>query len=190
LPFPGLDFFVIVSTNNILMELAMKSLNDQLSQYAAYHRDPRNIMTHFVGIPMIVLAITTLLARPGIELFGLMLSPAMLLALASVIYYLILDLFFGLVMTLLMAVMVWADAMLAAGSSILWLSAGIGLFVIGWVLQFIGHYYEGKKPAFVDDIMGLVIGPLFVAAEALFILGLCAKTQQEIEKRVGPIKTV
>lgn len=168
----------------------MRSLIDQLSQYAAYHRDPRNIITHFIGIPMIVLAITTLLARPGIELFGFMVSPAMLLALVSVIYYLILDLFFGLVMTLVMTVMVWAGAWLAADSTMFWLSAGIGLFAIGWLFQFIGHYYEGKKPAFVDDIMGLVIGPLFVTAEALFLLGLCGKTQQEIEKRVGPIKTL
>lgn len=41
----------------------MRSLTDQLSQYAAYHRDRRNVHTHFVGIPMIVLALTTLLGR-------------------------------------------------------------------------------------------------------------------------------
>ena len=32
----------------------MKSLVDHLSQYAAYHRDPRNIASHFIGIPLIV----------------------------------------------------------------------------------------------------------------------------------------
>lgn len=31
----------------------MKTLIDHLSQYADYHRDPRNIRTHFVGVPMI-----------------------------------------------------------------------------------------------------------------------------------------
>ena len=41
----------------------MRSLTDQLSQYATYHRDRRNVLTHFVGIPMIVLALTTLLGR-------------------------------------------------------------------------------------------------------------------------------
>ena len=39
----------------------MKTLIDQLGQYGAYHRDPRNIATHFVGVPMIMLAVTTLL---------------------------------------------------------------------------------------------------------------------------------
>jgi uncharacterized membrane protein YGL010W len=53
-----------------------------------------------------------------------------------------------------------------------WLAWGIGLFVVGWIIQFVGHYFEGRKPAFMDDIMGLAIGPLFVAAELAFLLGL------------------
>ncbi len=43
----------------------MKSLVEHLANYAAYHRDPRNVATHFIGIPMIVLAVTTLLGRPA-----------------------------------------------------------------------------------------------------------------------------
>ena len=35
----------------------MKTPTDHLAQYAAYHRDPRNIHTHFVGVPMIMLAV-------------------------------------------------------------------------------------------------------------------------------------
>ena len=59
--------------------------------------------------------------------------------------------------------------------------------MFGWVLQFIGHYYEGKKPAFVDDIVGLFVGPLFVVAEIGFILGLRKELQQEIEQIAGKI---
>ena len=51
-----------------------------------------------------------------------------------------------------------------------------------------GHYYEGKKPAFVDDIMGLIIGPLFVAAEVVFALGLRSEVLKAIEERVGPVR--
>ncbi|MFX7973054.1 Mpo1-like protein, partial [Acinetobacter baumannii] len=36
---------------------------DLMAQYAAYHRDRRNIATHFIGIPLIVFAISALLAR-------------------------------------------------------------------------------------------------------------------------------
>ncbi|MBP6318037.1 MAG: DUF962 domain-containing protein, partial [Rubrivivax sp.] len=35
---------------------------DLLADYAAYHRDRRNIATHFVGVPMIVFGVGVLLA--------------------------------------------------------------------------------------------------------------------------------
>ena len=41
----------------------MGNATDLMAQYAAYHRDRRNIATHFVGIPLIVFAIGVLLAR-------------------------------------------------------------------------------------------------------------------------------
>ena len=63
----------------------MKTLVEHLSQYAEYHRDRRNIATHFVGIPLIVLAVAELLSRPGLEVAGLWLSPAALVAAAAAI---------------------------------------------------------------------------------------------------------
>ena len=68
----------------------MKTLTDQLANYAAYHREPRNIATHFIGIPMIVLAIATLLSRPAFMLGGLPVTPALALTGATVSYYLLL----------------------------------------------------------------------------------------------------
>jgi uncharacterized membrane protein YGL010W len=164
----------------------MKTLVDHLAQYAAYHRDQRNILSHFIGIPLIVVAVAVLLSRPGFELLGLWLSPALLVALVAGVFYLRLDLRFGLLMALLLVLSLWAAAGLAVQSTVVWLSSGIGLFVIGWIIQFVGHYYEGRKPAFVDDVMGLVIGPLFVAAEAAFLLGLRKEVEQAIVERAGP----
>jgi uncharacterized membrane protein YGL010W len=66
-----------------------------------------------------------------------------------------------------------------------WLACGFTTFITGWVLQFIGHYYEGRKPAFVDDLVGLLVGPMFVVGEALFAVGLCRPLAQEIERRTG-----
>lgn len=34
----------------------------------------------------------------------------------------------------------------------------LGLFVVGWVLQFIGHYFEGKPPEFLKDYRFLFVG--------------------------------
>lgn len=164
----------------------MKTLVDHLAQYATYHRDRRNIVSHFIGVPMIVLAVAVLLSRPGLLVAGVWLSPATLVTLAAVWFYVRLDLRFGLVMALLLGLSLWAGAVLATSGTLLWLSAGLGLFVIGWVIQFIGHFYEGRKPAFVDDIMGLMVGPLFVVAEAAFLLGLRHEVEQAVVQRAGP----
>lgn len=166
----------------------MKTLTDQLAQYAAYHRDPRNIATHFVGIPMIVLAVAVLLARPAWDVAGMAVSPAWVVSIATVLYYLKLELRMGALMAVLMAINLWAAQWVALQSTSVWLGSGIGLFVVGWLFQFVGHYYEGKKPAFVDDLVGLIIGPLFVVAEVVFALGLRKDLVQAIEARVGPVR--
>lgn len=162
----------------------MKTLLDHLSQYAAYHRNPRNIATHFVGIPMIVLAVVILLSRPALGSLGpWVLSPALVFAAAASVYYVRLDLALGLTMTLFLNLCLHVAAGIAAAGTSVWLGWGLGLFLIGWAIQFVGHYFEGKKPAFVDDIMGLMIGPLFVAAELAFLLGLRQELKQQIESR-------
>ena len=161
----------------------MKSLVDHLSQYAAYHRDPRNIASHFIGIPLIVVAVAVLLSRPEWSVGGLWLSPAVMLALFSAWFYLRLELALGVLMTVLMGLSVWAGHVLAAQSTMVWLSSGIGMFVVGWVIQFVGHYYEGRKPAFVDDVSGLIVGPLFVVAELAFLVGLRQDLKHQIDDR-------
>jgi uncharacterized membrane protein YGL010W len=167
----------------------MKSLVEQLGQYAAYHRDARNIVSHFIGIPLIVVAVTTLLARPAIGVTNaLSVSPAMLLGAAVAAFYLLLDIRFGILMTLLLALSVWAGKLLAMQTTGMWLAWGLGLFFVGWVIQFIGHYFEGSKPAFVDDLVGLAVGPLFIVAELAFFLGLRDPVRRAVEERAGPIR--
>ena len=168
----------------------MKSLVDHLSQYAAYHRDPRNIASHFIGIPLIVVAVAVLLSRPSWSVAGLWLSPAVLVALASAWFYLRLEVRLGVLMTVLLGLSVWLGQVVAVQSTGVWLGSGIGLFVLGWVIQFVGHYYEGRKPAFVDDVSGLIVGPLFVVAELAFLLGLRHDLKEQIEQRAGPVRTM
>ena len=139
----------------------MKTLVDQLANYAAYHRERRNIATHFVGIPMIVLAVQVLLARPAWLLGPVPLTPALLLSVAVALYYLSLDRPLGWLMAAWLFLGLLVAEAEASQSTATWLGVGIGLFLLGWVIQFVGHIFEGRKPAFVDDIMGLLIGPLF-----------------------------
>lgn len=166
----------------------MKTLIEQLSQYADYHRDPRNIQTHFVGVPMIMLAVTVLLSRPTASWAGVPLSPAVAAAAASLLFYARLDLRYGTAMAAVLAAMLAAGHWLAGQATAVWLGSGIGLFVVGWIIQFVGHHYEGRKPAFVDDLVGLLVGPLFVMAELGFALGLRKDVQQAVDARSGPVR--
>jgi uncharacterized membrane protein YGL010W len=166
----------------------MKTLTQQLTKYAAYHRDPRNVATHFVGIPMIVLAVAVLMARPAFDVGGFAVSPALFAVLATVLYYLLLDIGLGLLMGVLLALCLWFAHWSVSQGTTVWLSIGLSLLVVGWIIQFVGHYYEGRKPAFVDDITGLIIGPLFVVAEALFMMGLRRPLQEAIEAEVGGLR--
>jgi uncharacterized membrane protein YGL010W len=166
----------------------MRTLTQQLTQYAAYHRDRRNIATHFVGIPMIVLALAVLLSRPAWTVAALpfSLSPAWVLFVASVLYYLVLDVPMALMMAFISALSLAFGQWVAAQSLFTWLAVGIGLFVLGWVIQFVGHMaYEHRKPAFVDDLIGLMIGPLFLLAEGLFAFGWRPALREAIEAQIG-----
>lgn len=166
----------------------MKTFVEHLSTYAKYHRDPRNILTHLVGVPMIVFAVIVLLSRPNFVVLDYTLSPAVLGYLIAMAFYLRLNLTFGLIMAILMGSGVYIASIVASLSFSIWLISGAGLFILGWIIQFVGHHYEGKKPAFVDDLVGLLIGPLFVTAEVLFALGLFTSLKEQIEHKAGAIK--
>jgi uncharacterized membrane protein YGL010W len=58
--------------------------------------------------------------------------------------------------------------------------------VVGWIIQFVGHYYEGRRPAFVDDLIGLLVGPMFVVAELLFSFGWNRRLLDQITDIAGP----
>jgi uncharacterized membrane protein YGL010W len=102
-------------------------------------------------------------------------------------YYLLLDMRLGLVMSGLLATCVWGALFTAELATREWLAVGLGLFVTGWIIQFLGHHYEGRKPAFVDDIIGLLIGPLFVVAEFGFWLGLRKDVEAAIKQKAGGV---
>ena len=158
----------------------MTPLERSLAAYGEYHRDRRNVATHLVGIPMIFLAVVVLLSRPVVEVCGAPISPAVVLSVAAALFYFRLDLRFGLAMAVLLALCCWAGLRLSAEGTGAWLGWGAGLFVAGWVIQFIGHAFEGRKPAFLDDLKSLLVGPLFVVAELAFMLGLRREVQAAI----------
>lgn len=162
----------------------MKSLVDRLASYAEYHRDKRNIATHFVGIPMILVGTQAGLARIGIGPINAAVGATAL----ATRYYRQLDPTYGAAMGTVLAATCGLGSAIAAMPLPMWAGATAGLFVGGWALQFLGHFFEGRKPAFLDDIKGLLDGPLFLVAETAFALGLSPELREEVERRAGPTR--
>jgi uncharacterized membrane protein YGL010W len=52
-------------------------------------------------------------------------------------------------------------ASIPIGATLIGLPLAIPLFTTGWAFQFVGHYFEGKKPSFVDDRRNLIVGLLW-----------------------------
>jgi uncharacterized membrane protein YGL010W len=46
------------------------------------------------------------------------------------------------------------------------------LWLVAWAVQVWGHKVEGKKPSFTDDLVFLLVGPVFVSLELAYKLGL------------------
>ena len=76
----------------------MKTLEDQMSFYAAYHQDARNKATHFVGVPVIVFSLMIPLGWLRAEVGGFPLSAALVVTALLLLYYLVLDVPLGLAM--------------------------------------------------------------------------------------------
>ena len=161
----------------------MKTLEDQMSFYAAYHQDARNKATHFVGVPLIAFSLMIPLGWLRADLGGVTVSAALVVAIVLLLYYLVLDVPLGLAMGAVFAVLLRAAEPLsqaALGESLAWF---LVLFVGGWALQLWGHVYEGRKPALVDNLFQVFVAPIFLAAEGFFALGYKPGLHEAVQRR-------
>ncbi len=133
-------------------ETRQRMIDQLLAQYAESHRHPKNETIHCICVPAIVFSILGLFWA---------ISPmvAVAAALLSLIYYFTLSVSFMIGMLLMLGAMLGVLYWLPTD----WvLPVSVGVFVVAWIGQFIGHHIEGKKPSFFDDLRFLLIGPLFV----------------------------
>jgi uncharacterized membrane protein YGL010W len=136
-------------------------LRAQFADYGAFHATPGNRTCHSIGIPLIVVGGFALLGHiPLARVGGYPLTLAEPLILASTLYYSRLD-------AALAAMMLAVSAAMAAAGWFIPVPAAVGLFALGWVFQFLGHYvYEKKSPAFLHNVTHLMVGPLWILAKA------------------------
>jgi uncharacterized membrane protein YGL010W len=151
----------------------MKSLAEQLQSYATYHHDSRNKLTHFFGVPLVIFSLFVFLGwfrfvhTPEIPFA----TGASIFYLAVFVYYLCLDWKLALVQAPLTLAILWlADrvSLLPFSESLL---AFLATMIIGWSIQLLGHFFEGKRPALLDNLLQIFNAPLFLTVEILLLLG-------------------
>jgi uncharacterized membrane protein YGL010W len=149
----------------------MKSFNEQVLAYSAYHRDARNKLTHFFGVPMVTFALFVALGWLRVVEGPVPVTGATLFYLTVFLYYLVLDWRVALLQapfTLGLLVLAdWVSQLPVAESGLIFLVAFIG----GWIVQLAGHAIEGRRPALADNILQIFNAPLFLVVEVLLLLG-------------------
>ena len=168
----------------------MKTIEDQMSFYAAYHQDARNKATHFLGVPAIMLSLFIPLSwiRFEIGFANIPVTAAMLFAAVVLAYYFILDVPLALAMLVITTALVWTAHQLAnLGALAGWAWFAI-LFVGGWILQLVGHVFEGRKPALADNLFQIFVAPIFLAAEVFFALGYKPQLHQRVQERARELR--
>jgi len=161
----------------------VKTLEEQMSFYAAYHQDARNKATHFVGVPMIIASLFIPLAWLRFEAGGFEVTGAMLFAAVVLTYYFFLDVPLAIATAAMtLAMLLAADWIARQGMAAGWIGFGV-LFVGGWIIQLVGHAFEGRKPALTDNLFQIFIAPIFLCAELFFALGYKPKLHAAVQER-------
>lgn len=139
------------------------ALRQRLDEYGSVHTAPGNRACHWIGIPLIVVAVFGLLARVPVSgaVGGFTPTLAELMLVGALVYYARLD-------AMLAALMLPVVVPLALAGRALPVWVNVTLFVVGWIFQLVGHsVYEKKSPAFLRNVAHLLIGPLFLLAKAV-----------------------
>jgi len=144
----------------------MPTAQDRLwSDYETHHLTGGNKVCHMVGIPLIIAGLLGLLAIPLARVGGVPLDLSLLLLLLTGCAYLWLDVKLGLAM-------IFFSFLLYFGARLLPWPITLGLFVIGWAFQFVGHgVYEKRSPAFTDNLAHLLVGPMWVLNHFVHLKG-------------------
>ena len=151
----------------------MRDMQSWLDSYSGDHQNPTNQRLHWLCVPPIVWSVIALLwtipvpasfARPGAWAVLVMVlafywywKHSRRLAAALLITFALLGLLTNLLFVELGA------------ASLRWLA--IGVFVVAWIGQFIGHKFEGRRPSFLTDLSYLLIGPAWLMAKLLRKMG-------------------
>lgn len=124
------------------------------TEYALYHADRRNRACHAVGIPLIVFGLMGMLHPVALGPVDL----AVIASVTTLAYFATIDPRGALISAVAFAILY------EIASRLSW-EVATAAFVIGWIFQLLGHRFEGTKPKFLENLVYLLIGPLYFFEE-------------------------
>lgn len=155
----------------------MRKIEQLFSEYGESHQNVTNKIIHWICVPLIfwtILGFISYIPTPHfyIPSFGYI-SIASIIALVIVsVFYFRLSVVVGLIMIFLMLIMEYfislCNLQFGTKSWIVYLV----VFIITWLLQFVGHKIEGKKPSFLKDLQFLLVGPIWLLGFILRKVGI------------------
>lgn len=125
----------------------MKTLQQWLEEYSESHQNPINKKIHWLCVPVISFTVLALA-------YSLHYGVALAAVVAAIWFYAQLSTSLAIGMLAVTVVMLAIASILP---NLVWWA--VGLFVVAWIGQFVGHHIEGKKPSFFKDLQFLLIGP-------------------------------
>lgn len=134
----------------------MKTLDQYLALYAESHQNSTNKKIHYICVPLIMWTVLILLDLVVLPL-GTM---AHVLVILSFFFYHFIKT--SILDSLLMVYLSMTMILLARFLHDYRLIVAVSVFVAAWIGQFIGHKIEGKKPSFFQDLLFLLIGPMWI----------------------------
>ncbi|WP_111496945.1 MULTISPECIES: DUF962 domain-containing protein [Marinobacter] len=152
-----------------------KSADQWFEEYGESHRNPTNKAIHWVAVPVIFTTIVGLIwSIPTPAAFDAVpwLNWATLALIITTAWYVRLSPALGVGMALFSVLMVAVIAGFESTQLMPVWAASLILFVVMWILQFVGHHLEGKKPSFFKDIQFLLIGPAWLMGFIYRSLGI------------------
>jgi len=143
----------------------MKDLASWIEEYGSSHKNKTNQIIHKICVPLIYFSVVGILWSIPLPLslrwqfVDSLLWPA---AIPILMFYFLLGIKSFLLMLLYTGACIGLILAMKNYQLNIILELSLIIFVLAWIMQFIGHKIEGKKPSFFKDLLFLLIGPLWV----------------------------
>ena len=153
---------------------AARPVERWFDNYSADHQNATNRLIHWICVPAILWSVIAALwlvpVAPTIGRAGFWCGLVMVGAFAF--YWRLSRPLGGAMIALFIALALLTHLLYEALGARVLLSLAIGVFVVAWIGQFVGHKLEGKKPTFLTDLVYLLIGPAWLVAKVMRRVGV------------------